>query len=277
MKAPAIIIIVILTVVCVGLVAAIISTISHNRELAAQLEQAGIKTGSATESADAGQLRRLLEQEEAANATLRNELAKLQRAATNSAAAASPVTVADDTQRRPDSRRPPGSAWLDRIRQEAPARYKQIVEQREQRRKAVDQWYQDTIDQLDQRAASAPTQQEAELATQIADTLAKLNDLRQQWEALRNLPDDQRQAQIPELAAQTRQLESQLRDLSQQDRTLQLQKYAQSLGVTDQSGLQDFVNSVSTIYSNTSYRAIRGGGGPGGPPPPPPQQSPSPR
>ena len=39
--------------------------------------------------------------------------------------------------------------------------------------RSTDQWFADTINQLDQRAQAAPTEQEATLASQIADALAK--------------------------------------------------------------------------------------------------------
>jgi DNA repair exonuclease SbcCD ATPase subunit len=256
---------IVLGLVCAGLSAAVVVTVSQNRELTAQLEGIPSKTGADFASADAARLRDLLEQEQTANMELRNELAKLKRAGTNDTRVLRRTAIGgDSTNRPPRGGGPGGNAWLDRLRQEDPARYKQIVEQREQRRRAAEQWYQDTVNQLDQRAASAPTQAEAELATQIADTLAKLNDLRQQWQALRELPEEQRQAQMTDLVAQTRQLERQLRDLSQQDRTQQLQSYANSLGIADEAGQQDFASGISAIYSNTNYRAIIGGGGPGG-------------
>jgi len=260
---PSVIISIVLGLICAGLGAAVVVTVSQNRDLTAQLEEPQSKPGADSGSPDADRLRDLLEQEQTANMELRNELAKLKSAGTNDTRALRRAAAGGDSTNRPPRGGGPGSAWLDRLRQEDPARYKQIVEQREQRRKAAEQWYQDTVNQLDQRAASAPTQQEAELATQIADTLSKLNDLRQQWQALRDLPEDQRQAQMADLATQTRQLERQLRDLSQQDRTQQLQNYANSLGIADETGQQDFANGISGIYSNTNYRAIIGGGGPG--------------
>ena len=253
-----------LVLLSAGLATGVITVVSRNRELTAQLEQAQATQGQAAAPADAGWLRQLLEEQELANAELRNELGQLQRDATNNTPARAGAARASGSDQARNPRRDSGNAWLDRLKQEDPERYKQIVQQREQRRKAADQWFQDTIDQLDQRAQSAPTKVEAELATQIADTLAKLNELRQQWRALRSLPEDQQQIQAQDLAAQVRQTESQLRDLSKQDRELQLEKYALSLGVTDESGVQDFVNGVAGIYSNTNYRAIVGGGGFGG-------------
>jgi DNA repair exonuclease SbcCD ATPase subunit len=265
------------TILAILVVTLGVTTIAFSKRLqdaSAQLEQAQAGLQQLKDQHDAGRpgsedrLRELLNQQEEANNQLREELARLkQDGATNS----SPRTaVAGDNAPRPASGgRGGGAAWMDRLRQENPERYKQMIQQREERRKAMDQRYQETIDQLDQRAQSAPTQAEADLVGQIADTLAKLNDLRQKWQAIRNLPEDQQQALTPDLAAQMRQTTDQLRDLSQQDRTLQLQNFARSLGVTDDNGIESFVNGVTGIYSNTNIRAIIGGGfgggGPGGP------------
>ncbi len=276
--------VIVLVLLSAGLATGVITTVNRNRELTAQLEQAQAIPDQATAPTDTGRLRQLLEEQELANNVLREEIAKLQREATNNTSLQSgPVRVSNADQPG-NPRGNPGSAWLDRLKREDPERYKQIFQQREQRRKAADQLLQDTVDQLDQRAQSAPTQTEAELATQIADTLAKLNDLRQQWNTLRSLPEDERTAQVQQLQAQTRETERTLRDLSQQDRAMQLENYARSLGVTDENGIQNFVTGIGSIYSNTNYRAIVGGGGfggggfggggrggppPGGAPPPP--------
>jgi hypothetical protein len=256
-----------LLIVCLGVTT--VASMKRAQDINAQLQQAQSDLARRKGSRDAGgqtseeRLRELLNQQEAANAQLREDLAQLRN--TNSVAQSAKDNRADAG--AADSQRPGrggGGAWMERIRQEDPERYKQIVQQREERRKAMDQRYQETMDQLDQRAQSAPTQVEADLVGQIADTLAKLNDLRQQWQAIRSLPEDQQQAQVPDLAAQMRQTTDQLRDLSQQDRTLQLQNFARSLGVTDDNGIQSFVSGVTGIYSNTNYRVMIGGGGFGG-------------
>jgi hypothetical protein len=260
------------TVLVILVVTLGVTTLAFSKRLqdtSAQLEQAQARlqqlkgSGEPGLSGSEGRLRELLNQQEAANNQLRDEIARLKQ---DGATDFSPKpAVAGDSASRPSSGgRGGAAAWMDRLRQEDPERYKQIIQQREERRKTTDLRYQETIDQLDQRAQSAPTQAEADLVGQIADTLAKLNDLRQKWQAIRDLPDDQRQAQTAELAAQTRQTTDQLRDLSQQDRTLQLQKFARDLGVTDDNGVQSFVDGITSIYSNTNIRAIIGGGGPGG-------------
>ena len=256
--------VVVLALLSAGLATGVITTINRNRELTAQLEQGQVPASQVAAPTDTGRLRQLLEEQELANNVLRDEIANLKRGATNNTSRQAGGARASNPDRPGNPRGNPGNAWLDRLRQEDPERYKQIVQQREQRRRAVDQMYQDTVDQLDQRAQSAQTQTEAELATQIADTLAKLNDLRQKWNAIRDLPEDERTVQVQNLQAETRETERTLRELSQQDRTMQLENYARSLGVTDENGVQDFVGGIASIYSNTNYRALVGGGGFGG-------------
>jgi signal transduction histidine kinase len=206
--------VVVLVLLSAGLATGVITTISRNRELTEQLDQAQAVRSQPAPATDAGRLRQLLDEQEAANAVLRDEIAQLKLSATNDAPAQAERTRAPNSNQVWNASRGPGNAWLDRLKQEDPERYKQIVQQREERRKAMDQRYQETMDQLDQRAQTAPTQVEADLVGQIADTLAKLNDLRQKWQAIRSLPEDQQQAQIPELSAQMRQTTDHLRDLS---------------------------------------------------------------
>jgi uncharacterized phage infection (PIP) family protein YhgE len=263
MKTPTIVIGV-LTLISASLATSVVTTVIRNRELVARLEQAQPAPGPAVPATETGRLRQALEDQELANAALRDELDQLKRGATNSPPRSLEAVRASNIDSSQNAPRQTGSAWLDRLKKEDPERYKQIVAEREQRRKATDQWFADTINQLDQRAQSAPTEQEATLASQIADTLAKLNELRQQWAAIRELPEANQSPQGQQLIAQMQETTQALRDLSQQDRTLQLQQFAQSIGLSDQASLQGFVNSISTIYSNTSYRAMTGGGGFGG-------------
>ncbi len=260
---------------------------SRARDLAARLEQTEadfqkLKTSkpnnpSATEN---DRLRRLLEDRELAYAQLHDELAQLNREAqpTPARSADAPRTTSGNPRSTGQDRG--GQSWLDRIRQVDPERYKQLIEQREQRRKQTDQWYADQIAQLDERAQSSPSQREAELANQIADTLAKLNDLRQQWQAIRNLPDDERRVQSEQLRAETGDAFRTLNELRDRDRQTQLANLGRSVGYNDPNTVQGFVDSVTDIYKNTEYNpgpgfggGGRGGwGGPGGPPSPPQSQ-----
>jgi hypothetical protein len=250
----------------------------------AQLEEAQNKLGklevtrrpSNSAAVPDEMLQQLLADKEAEYAELQQEYSELQRsvrrspsgtASSGSGAAASTLSSGGGP---PRSRRSQFNAWLDRIRQEDPQRYQQIVAQREERRQRAEQAFQDQLAQLDARAQNAPTQQEADLATQLADTLGKLSDLRTQMQAARNLPEDnpQRQAQIDQVAAEMRTASQQLNDLRRQDRTLQIQNLGTSLGLSDEK-TQALIDGVPQIYQNTRYGQGgfgRGGGRPGGQP-----------
>lgn len=161
-----------------------------------------------------------------------------------------------------------GSGWMERLKTEDPERYKQIMAEREQRRKQADDWFQNQTDALAQRAQNAASPDEATVAKQLADTLSKINDLRQQFQQARSLPEDQAQVAMEQLGPQMRDAYQQLTQLSQQDRQLQLANLGKSVGYSDPSA---FVNNVTAIYSNTNYGTIlrnlggmggRGGGGP---------------
>jgi len=231
-------------------------------------------------------LRQLLSDKEAEYADLQKRYAELQRSVGQSSArrADSSGSGASGSTRRgggPGFSRVQGNAWLERMRQEDPQRYQQFVAQREQRRQQAAQAFQDELTQLNVRAQNAPTQQEADLATQITDTLTKLNDLRTQMDAARNLPEDdpQRETQMQQLRSEMRESFQQLGQLREQDRAQQLQALAEQLGLKDDSA-QTLVESVPQIYQNTRYGpgagpGGRGGGpeGPGGPPPSPPEAS----
>ena len=215
-------------------------------------------------------LRQLLTDKEAEYADLYKQYTELQRSVNQAAArpAGPPGSMAPASFRRgggPGFSRGQGNAWLDRMRQEDPQRYQQIVGQREQRRQQAQQAFQDEIVQLDARAQSAATPEEADLVGQITDTVTKLNDLRSQMQAARNLPEDdpQRQPQIDQLGADMRATYQQLNQLRDQDRTLQLQNLAADLGLQGDK-VQSLVDGVPQIYRNTQYNRGQGGGGPGG-------------
>jgi hypothetical protein len=283
-------------VLCVGLTTATIVQTSRIRSLQVQLEQTESELqklrgpndgGSIPSSISDETLRRLLAEKEAEYAKLSEQYARLQRMSSRSATqSVRAARIAAAATRRSEVNGPPPppgrGAWLEQIRQQDPQRYQQIIAQREQRRQQAEQSFQEQLEILDARAQTAATQTEADLATQIADTLTKMNDLRAQMEAARNLPEDdpQRQAKIDQLAADSRATWQQLSQLREQDRTLQLQNLATSLGLQGDS-VQTFIESVPQIYQNTRYGQ---GGGPGGggrqgwdqggpPPPPPPSQS----
>jgi hypothetical protein len=270
-------------ILCVSLTTATVVQTSRVARIQAQLEEAknelgkleGTRRPSNSAAVPDEMLQQLLADKEAEYAELQQEYTELQRSVrqspsgtANSGRAATSTLSSSGGQ--PGSRRGQFNAWLDRIRQEDPERYQQIVEQREQRRQRAEQAFQDQLAQLDARAQNAPTQQEADLATQLADTLAKLGDLRTQMQAARNLPEDnpQRQTQIDQVAAEMRTASQQLNDLRRQDRALQLQTLGTTLGLTDEK-TQALIDGVPQIYQNTRYGGGgfgRGGGRPGGQP-----------
>src|SRR5881296_3434068 len=142
------ILIVALAILVVGLAMTTLAFSKRSQDLSTQLErtQSDLQRRKGRRghqpSAAEERLRQSLNQQEEINAQLRGDLTGLKQpqsrpsperpAATN----ASPADL--------PGRSGPG-AWMERLRQEDPERYKQIVEQREQRRKATDQWYQDKI------------------------------------------------------------------------------------------------------------------------------------
>jgi hypothetical protein len=263
---------------CVGLATATVVQTSRVSQLRAQLQETQSLLdnvnhtrphgGSAT-ATDAA-LRQLLNDKEAAYATLKDQYDELQHSVAQASEHTADSPRAETAGSNPTRgqagvagrRGQGGAAWLEQIRKEDPERYQQIVAQREQRRQQAEQDFQEQLAALDQRAQAAATPTEAELSTQIADTLVKLNDLREQMRAARNLPEDdpQRQPQLDQLGQEMRPLVQQLGQLREQDRTFQLQGLAKDLGLEGDK-VQQLVDSVPQIYRNTQYR---GQGGPGG-------------
>jgi hypothetical protein len=252
---------------CAALVWSNVAAVGRARDLKVQLDAkeaelqqqlATSKPNSPTVDTGWGDI---LARREAEYAQLREEYEKLKdRIASN--AVPSMVSTNASVDRR---RGGPGgnNAWLERLRLQDPERYKQMIVAREERRKQADQQYQEQLNQLDQRIQTAPTQPEVDLASQIADTLDRLTQLRQQREALASLPADQQQAQAQDLAAQTRQAFQDLSQLRDQDRTLQYQQLADQLGLKGEDA-QTLVQSIPQILQKTQYSPQRGQGGPGG-------------
>jgi hypothetical protein len=238
-------------------------------ELRRQLEQeSSARHSDSKTDAKAELLRRALEDQEIAYAELRDDFLQLKRSAAVRPASASPALPAVRPEPPPSPARGGDPvAWLDRIRSEDPEHYRQIMTAREERRRQTDDWYQDQLSRLDKRAQSSPSQQEVDLTTQIADTVAKLNDLRQQWDAVRALPEDERAAAAQQLQAETRMTYQQLNDLARQDRNVQFGNLFRNIGITDVNAVQGYVDNLNQILQDTRYAPPRGGGpgGPGGP------------
>lgn len=237
-------------------------------------------------SPEVARLQKLLDEKDAAYIILQEDYRKLTGTNETSAGVEQVASAADGP--RPPGRGGPdgqsrrgfggrGSDWLERLKTEDPERYKQMVEEREQRRKQSEKWFQDQVATLEQRAQASSSPDEAAVASQLTDTLAKLKELGQQWQAVRELPDEERRAAMEQLGAETRETYQKLSQLSDKDRQIQLANLARSVGYTDATAVQSFVDSVGNIYSKTSYTSSmreavfgdRGGGGfPGGGPPP---------
>lgn len=217
-----------------------------------------------------------------------NELQQLRRAQTNLAQLASLQIRLDDLENRSAKLReeneqlrkqmqtpqpapalvapaanPPAStatnrpSWIERIRQEDPERYKRMQEERDQRRQRVDALMQEQFGRLDERLQAAQTQEEADLINQISATLQKFDELRQKWEALRQLPENERRQQATQLGAESWQAWQTLSDLRAQDRSLQLQHLASQIGYRDTKDAGAFVDSVQRIYDETDVSAGR--------------------
>ncbi len=210
-------------------------------------------------NADIALLRKLLGQKDAAYIELEDNYRKLQRESQ-----AGQSSVADQSSVAPQSNNPDNPAattrtsWLQRIRQEDPERYQQIQDARERRRQQVEEWYKDQFDRLDQRLQSAQTQEEGDLVNQIADALANVNELRQRWASIRELPEPERSTQVDQLRAETRQAQQTLRDLRARDRQIQLEQLAREIGYRTDSAAAGFVERVETIYRETQTNPFRG-------------------
>ncbi len=162
----------------------------------------------------------------------------------------------------------PGRSWLDQLRDQDPERYRQIQEERESRRQRFEQRIQDYVNQLDTRLQSATTQEEADLVRALTDSIHQMNDLRQSWESLRDLPAEERREQFQQLAQQSRALYEQYAALRAQDRQMQLRRLAAQVGYRNPAQIEQFSTAIDQIYRDTdaSLRGLMefGMGGPGG-------------
>ena len=263
--------VIVTTLLCAALVWSNVVSVGRARDLKKQLEAketeiqklAGKHDPTAEAHTDTG-LAEMIAQRDADYAKLREDYDKLKQQLTNA------VPVSATTTNRPGSRFGRGNggpnAWLERVRLQDPQRYQQMMAARDQRRQRAQQDYEEQMASLENRIQTAPTQEEVDLAGQIADTLDKLGQLRQQMQALRDLPEDQRQAQMAELGPQMQALRQQLGDLRDQDRASQYTQLATQLGLKGQD-VQTLVQSIPQILQSTTYTPQgqgRGGFGPGG-------------
>jgi hypothetical protein len=267
----------------IGVAATAAFSMYHAAQLREEIEDAqtaieelrtASQTSHKTQVADVNRLRKLLQRLEEENAALRTsgtESTNNDDVATEPAAPTIKVSTATATP-KPDHGGDRQS-FMDRLKKEDPARYKQMQDEREQWRKKAAEQVQQTLKRLDDRMQAAQTQPEADLLAQLAATTARMAEIRQNWDQLRTLPEDQRQEQAAALATESRQLYQKLTELRTQDRQLQLQQLATQVGYQDANQSAQFVESVNRIITETSSHNIPGighgggpdhGGGPGG-------------
>ncbi len=261
-----------MSALCAALAWSSVVTANRVRELTVQLDAkdaemqklTGKKHGvSATTAATDRALGQMLAKRDAEYQELLEAYDKLREqipvAPVVSVASTSAVTRARFT---PQFSRRNGSNFLERIRLQDPERYKQAMQQMQQRQQQAAQEYDDQMAGLVARAQAPTSPEEADLVDQIKGALDKINELRQSRQALADLPDDQRQAQMEQINQELRDAYSQLSDFRNKDRTLQLQNLATQLGLKG-SDSQNLVDGVALVYKNTSYQAQRGPGGQG--------------
>jgi ribosomal protein L16 Arg81 hydroxylase len=145
------------------------------------------------------------------------------------------------------------SPRASRPRPDDAARMGGFLEQRERRQQALDSWFQENIATLRDRARTATTKESADLATQIAEELAKLNALRPKWTEIRQTPEDLRREAAQQLYAETAVVLTSLQALAARERQLELANLARSLGLTEEESIQRFVDTVAGIYNQSRY------------------------
>jgi predicted RND superfamily exporter protein len=262
---------IILMLVCLGLVAATVFAVKTSYALRFELKQKDAELQELKHASPAG-----LASTEAAtlrerNAELQATLDRLRKELEQQKETVAPVPGLVQVVSAPNA--PAAAAtnrlsWIERIRQDDPARYKQLMEEREQRRQQRDAAMQEQYARLDERLKTAQTQQEVDLVNQISATLQKMDELRGKWEALQQLPEEERQKQVQELRAESWQTFQSYRQLRAQDRQLQLEHLAAELGYREPKDVSAFVDSVQRINKETdvSGRGMGFGRGGGGPP-----------
>ncbi|HUI06487.1 MAG TPA: hypothetical protein VL486_05725 [Verrucomicrobiae bacterium] len=266
--------VVVMTVLCAALVWSNVVAAGRARQLKAQLETSETKLkeleardrNAARQTVDTG-MGELLAQRDAEYEQLHDAYDKLkeQLAATKAVNVAVPAVTSTPTRASfsPFFRRNGMSNYLERVRLQDPARYTEIVQRIQQRQQQAAEEYDDQMAGLVQRAQNAATPEEADLVSQITDTLDKINQLRQSRAAVADLPEDQQQTQLQSINEQMHDAMQQLGQLRDQDRTMQYQQLADQLGLKGQDA-QNLVQGIPQILKNTQYTPQRGPGGFGG-------------
>jgi uncharacterized membrane protein YgcG len=265
--------VVVMTTLCAALVWSNVATSGRARELRAQLQardakiqELGATIDRANKMAADNGMGELLAQRDAEYEQLHEAYDKLKQ----HLAAASTVSVAIPAVTSAVARadvvpfgRRNMSAFLERIRQQDPQRYQEIVQRIQQRQQQAAQDYEDQMGTLAARAQNAATPEEADVLNQISDTLNKINQLRQDRAAAADLPPDQQQTQMQSINDQFRQAMQDLSTYREQERTIQYQQLADQLKLND-AEKQTLVQAIPQILKDTSYSPQRGPGGFGG-------------
>jgi|YelNatPaOPRAMG01_1025707.scaffolds.fasta_scaffold04144_16 hypothetical protein len=227
---------------------------ARRAELALAQLHAGTEAGTNGGAITVPLLKKLLAERETAYFELKNQYDRLAQTLSAKTGAVAVAAVSTNAPARGGE-----MSYLERLRTEDPERYKQIMADRERRRQRLTEELNRQLARLDQRLQGATTQAEVDLVTQIADTLTHLNDLRQQWENVRSLPEDQRQAATEALISDTRASYQKLNELRAQDRTLQLQQLASQIGYSDPAGFAAAVQNIINETDANPSRFLNGG------------------
>jgi DNA repair exonuclease SbcCD ATPase subunit len=257
---------IVMVVVLVGFAAAALYAVKTSHDLRSQLERKESENqqlrATKTVGAEVGMLEKQLREMETAYNRLQAEIQQIKSLAASATAAPKATPAVTNAAAVIATNR---LSWLERTRQEDPARFKQITEAREQRRQQMETYLQDQFTRLDERLKTAKTQEEADLVTQLSVTLQRVDELRQKWDSLRQLPDEERQTQVQELATESRQTYQTLTQLRTQDRQMQLAQFANQVGYREPKDVQAFVDSLQRIYTETDTSLNRAFGGRGQP------------
>lgn len=210
-------------------------------------------TPAPADTTDAALLRKLLAERETAYFALKNELDRVKQAAPSTADGSSSVVAKVSTNAAAGAGRGRGESYLEQLRTTDPERYKQIQTEREQHRQQHAAELQQQFDKLDARLQTATTQTEADLVTQIANTLAHMDDLRQQFQQVRDLPEDQRNPAMQQLRDDSIITYQKLADLHKQDQVQRLQQFGSQLGQNPAA----FAKTVQQIIADTNSRRSR--------------------
>ncbi len=257
-----------LAIGCLGLAFALVVSTTNSSILRAKLREAEV-TGAQPAPGGAGPtadrlvaLEQLLRERDEAYSRLQQQYAESEKrlAAVQASDLEKQPAVASVPTSAPSKER---SSWLERLKTEDPERYAQIQQDREERRQRAAMFFDSQLDRLDERYRVAQTQQEIELLEQIADKLVQLDELRQQWITLRELPREERRDQARELGAASMQTYYDLVRLRNQDRQLQLDQLARQVGYDTEPDAATFVTAVEQIFDETDTNPMKfmSGGG----------------